>query len=217
MAQTLAIFGGTFDPIHLGHLRSVLEVAEELSLAKVLFMPAATPPHRKSVATALEHRLEMVSRAVSDQPLFGVTDIEARRGGLSRTVDTLTQLRADNPGAELYFILGADSFFTIHAWYEPLRLFELADFLIMDRPGVEGPDLGRYLAERVDERFAPAEGGWVRLAGGHGARRVHTTLLEISSTDIKRRVAAGRSIAYLVHPRVESYIKDMNLYRQAEG
>lgn len=209
---TLAIFGGTFDPVHLGHLRAAQEVAEELGLDRVLFMPCAEPPFRKDVRANAGQRLAMVELAVADNPRFGVSDLEIRRGGKSYAVDSLEELKAAHPGARVCWLVGADAFFSIHSWYQPRRLFELADFAVMTRPGAPGRDILEYLERYLDPAFALAEGGWVRLPGGHGAKRVTTTLLDISSTEIKRRAAAGLSLAYLVPPAVEDYIKKMSLY-----
>ncbi|ADK85766.1 nicotinate (nicotinamide) nucleotide adenylyltransferase [Desulfarculus baarsii DSM 2075] len=218
MAGKIAIFGGTFDPIHIAHLRGAIEVAEALDLPQVRFVPCATPPHRKDVRASLEHRLAMCRLAVEDHPLLAVSDMEASRGGVSRTIDTLRLLREANPEAAIYFIIGADAFFYLHTWYEARRLFDYADFVVMDRPRAPRLELLDYMRERLDPSFAPAENGWVRLpGGGHGARRVLTTLLDVSSTYTKRKVARGRSISFLVPQKVEAYIKDMKLYQDQDN
>jgi nicotinate-nucleotide adenylyltransferase len=212
MSSTLAIYGGTFDPVHLGHLRAAQEVAEELALDQVYFMPCAEPPFRKDVRADAAERLEMVRLAIAGNPRFGLSDLEIRRGGKSYAVDSLEELAGQHPESRLVFLVGADAFFSIHSWYQPRRLFELADFAVMTRPGAPGRDIAEYLARYLDPAFARAEEGWVRLAGGHGAKRVTTTLLDISSTDLKRRAAAGLALTYLVPPAVEEYIKTMKLY-----
>lgn len=217
MNKKIAIFGGTFDPIHIAHLRGAIEVAEALDLPSVQFVPCATPPHRKDVRANLDHRLAMCRLAVQDHPLLAVNDIEASRGGISRTIDTLRHLRDENPGADIYFIIGADAFFYLHTWYEARRLFDYADFVVMDRPRAPRLDMLDYMRERLDPAFAPAENGWLRLPDGHGARRVMTTLLDVSSTYTKRKVAKGRSISFLVPQKVEAYIKDMKLYLDQDG
>ncbi len=212
MSSTLAIYGGTFDPVHLGHLRAALEVAEELDLDKVYFMPCAEPPFRKDVRATAAERLEMVRLAIAGNPRFDISDLEIRRGGKSYAVESLEELKREQPASRLCFLVGADAFFSIHSWYQPMKLFELADFAVMTRPGAPGRDIAEYLERYLDPAFAQAEGGWVRLPGGHGARRVTTTLLDISSTDLKRRAAQGLSLSYLVPPPVEEYIKAMKLY-----
>lgn len=212
MGEKLAIIGGTFDPVHNAHLRMAEEAADEVGLSKVLFMPAATPPHRYRVGTTVEHRLEMLRLATADNPLFEVSGLEARLGGTSYTVRTLEELSRLHPGTELYFVIGADAFFFLHTWHQTQRLFELANFVVMARPRSPHSALLEYMQRKLDARFQLSDGGWVRLPGGHGAVRVPTTLLSISSTAIRYRVRAGRSIRYLVHPAVEDYIKSMKLY-----
>jgi nicotinate-nucleotide adenylyltransferase len=212
MASTLAIYGGTFDPIHLGHLRAALETAEELALDKVYFMPCAEPPFRKDVRASAAQRLEMVRLAVADNSRFDVSDLEICRGGKSYVVKSLEELERAHPASRLVFMVGADAFFSTHSWYQPRRLFDLADFAVMTRPGAPGRDIAEYLERYLDPAFARAEGGWVRLPDGHGARQVTTTLLDISSTDLKRRAAAGLALTYLVPPAVEEYIRDMKTY-----
>lgn len=213
MGRRLAIFGGTFDPIHLAHLRAAQEVAEQLEFNGVMFVPSAEPPHHKTVGASAEHRLAMVRLAVEPNPLFSASDIEARRGGRSFTLDTLREIKAENQATELFFLIGADAFFHVHTWCDPMDVFSLTNFVIMDRPGTPRGDILDYLRRNLDQGFAPAKGGWVRGPNGHGAIRLQTRLLDISSSDIKRRVAQGLSIAYLVPTLVEDYIKRMKLYR----
>lgn len=213
MGQGLGILGGTFDPIHLGHLRAGLEVAEELDLERVLFMPCADPPHLKDVQAPASHRLEMARLAVAGNPRFQICGLEVERGGKSFALDSLKGLAALYPGQSLYWLIGADAFFNLHTWYQARGLFDLADFVVMTRPGTPCGDIQAYLGHYLDPAFAPAAQGWVRLPGGHGARQLTTTLLDISSTDIRRRAGQGRSLAYLVPPVVEDYIKAMKLYQ----
>lgn len=212
MGHTIAIYGGTFDPIHLGHLRAALEVAEELRLEQVVFMPSAAPPHDKKVHAPQDHRLEMVRRAVAEHPRFAASDLEIRRGGKSRTVDTLEALKRERPDSRLLFLIGADAFFEIHTWARARRLFDLADFVVMERPGAPIRDVLIFLREHVDPAFFVDDQGWARVPGVGGAKLLHTTLLDISSTDIRRRAAKGRAITFLVLPVVEDYIKTMGLY-----
>ncbi|BEQ15515.1 nicotinate-nucleotide adenylyltransferase [Desulfoferula mesophila] len=215
MGSRVGICGGTFDPIHLAHLRASEEVAEELALDQVVFMPCASPPHKKRVQASAEHRLEMVRLAVQGHPEFAVSDLEIVRGGASRTLDTLGHLLEEDPERQLFFFLGNDQFFYLHTWHEPRLLLDMADFVVMDRPSSPRWDLLDYLQTELDPAFAPAEDGWFRLPGGKGVRQVATTLLDISSTDIKHRVASGRSISFLVPQAVEDYIKSMKLYTNA--
>ena len=215
MKKRIAIFGGTFDPVHMAHLRAALEAAEEIGLDKVLFMPCAQPPHPKHVMASAEERLSMLELAVEDNPLFGVSDLEARLGGTSYTVRTLEEIYHLNPDASIFFLIGADAFFHLHTWHEHSRLFDYADFVVMARPKSPRTDVLEYMQKQLDPDFAPAGDGWIRRNGGHGAKRVLSTLLSISSTDVRRRAAEGLSLAYLVHPAVEDYIKHMKLYHQS--
>lgn len=215
MSERIAVYGGTFDPVHLAHLRAAEEAAEEIGLDQVLFMPCAQAPHPKSVMAPVEHRLEMLRLAVMGNPRFGVSDLEARLGGASFTVNTLEELSRLHPKTHIYFLIGADAFFHLHTWRGPDRLFQLADFVVMARPKSPRSELLEYMQNILDPRFAPQTDGWVRLPDGFGAKRVPTTLLSISSTAIRRRVAEGLSITYLVPPAVEDYIKRMKLYRNS--
>ena len=212
--ERLAVFGGTFDPVHNAHLRAGLEAAEALDLEKVILMPVSEPPHQKSLGASVEHRLAMLRLAVEDNPLFEVSDLEARRGGPSYTKDTLKILTQEHPGARIFFLIGADAFFFVHTWNRPVKMFELADFVVLARPKSPQNELLEYMRNRLHSDFSQAEDGWVRLPSGHGARRVPTTLLSISSTDIRQRAAQGLSLRYLVQPPVEDYIKHMGLYKQ---
>ena len=212
--ERLAVYGGTFDPVHLAHLRAALEACEEIGLDKVLFMPCAEPPHPKDINASVDHRLEMLRLAVADNPFFEVTDLEARLGGTSFTVRTLEELTRENPGARIYFLIGADAFFHIHTWHQTHRLFELADFVVLARPKSPRSEILEYMKAKLNPEFSPETDGWVRLPStGHGAKRVPTTLLNISSTDIRWRALHGLSLTYLVPAAVEDYIKRMKLYR----
>lgn len=217
MPHKLAIFGGTFDPVHNAHLRAAVEASEEVGLDQVLFMPCAENPHGKHIQASVEDRLEMLRLAIGDNPLFGICGLEARLGGVSYTVNTLTTLHEENPDSEIYFLIGADAFFYLHSWYQPSRLFDLAHFVVLARPKSPEDEVELYLQKALDPSFKRGADGWVRLPGGHGAKRVDTTLLSISSTKIRNRAAAGMSLAYLVPPAVEDYIMRMKLYQNPGG
>ncbi len=214
MRERIAIFGGTFDPVHIAHLRAALEAVEEIGLDKVLFMPCAQPPHPKHVMASAADRLRMLELSVADNPRFGVSDLEARLGGTSYTVRTLEEMRRRHPEASIFFLIGADAFFHLHTWHEHQRLFDHADFVVMARPKSPRTDVLEYMQKQLDPDFAPAGDGWIRRNGGHGAKRVPSTLLSISSTDIRRRAAEGLALTYLVHPAVEDYIKRIKLYQE---
>jgi nicotinate-nucleotide adenylyltransferase len=212
------ILGGTFNPIHLAHLRIAEEVREALGLDRVLFMPAATPPH-KNVAgeVAFAHRLAMIEAAIADNPGFQASDLEARRSGKSFSVDTLEILRQTDAGGERYFIVGLDSFRDIATWHDYARLFELAHLVVTARPGVELPAPLTALPVAVRSDFCYDEKlKKLRHRSGNSVFFLEETRLDISSTAIRRKVAAGQSIRYLVPAQVEDYIVAHGLYRAQE-
>ncbi len=201
MIRRLGVLGGTFDPIHHGHLVAAEEVHYQLGLDLVLLVPARTPPHkRQQPISPPDHRLKMVELAIGDNPHLAVSRVDMDRAGPCYTADTLAILRAQCTSvSDLFFIEGADSLADILTWYQPQRLIELCDLAVVARPGVE-----------VD-----LEGLERQLPGL--TRRVHwvpTPRLEISSSDLRARVREGRPISYLVPPAVQAYILEHKLYRQ---
>ena len=214
----IGILGGTFDPIHLAHLRVAEEVREACGLERVLFIPAAHPPHKEqSGSIPFSHRLAMVEAAVCDNPAFAVSDIEARRPGKSYSVQTLEILGKERPADEFYFIIGLDSFRDLASWRDYARLFELAHLVVAARPGVFPGDPRELLPVAIKERFCYNDASrTLRHHGGNSVFFVEETRLDISSTRIRQLVAAGRSIRYLVPPTVVDYISSHGLYRRPE-
>jgi len=213
------ILGGTFNPIHLAHLRIAEEVREACALDEVLFIPAAAPPH-KAVAgeTAFAHRLAMIEAAIADNPGFRVSDLEARRSGKSFSVDTLEILRQADPAGERYFIVGLDSFRDIATWHEYVRLFELAHLVVTARPGVDLPDPLAALPVAVQNDFCYDDQlKKLRHRSGNVVIFLEETRLDISSTLIRGKVAGGASIRYLVPSMVAAYIADHGLYQTLAG
>ena len=214
----IGIFGGTFNPIHLAHLRIAEEVREACALDNILFIPAALPPH-KNVAedVPFAHRLAMVELAVADNRYFRVSDVEGRRAGKSYSVHTLEILRRENPADEYFFIVGMDSFLDITSWKEYRRLFELAHIVVVARPGSPGGDpLGLLpVAIRADFCYDVAA-KTLQHRCGTSVIFLQETRLDISSTRIRRMVAEGRSIRYLVPTAVEDYIVRHGFYRGQE-
>jgi len=211
------ILGGTFNPIHLAHLRIAEEVREACALDEVLFIPAAAPPH-KAVAGAISfaHRLAMIETAIADNPSFRVSDLEARRSGKSFSVDTLEILRQADPSGERYFIVGLDSFRDIATWKDYVRLFELAHLVVTARPGVDLPDPLAALPVAVQNDFCYDDQlKKLRHRCGNAVIFLEETRLDISSTLIRRKAAAGASIRYLVPPGVAAYIGRHRLYQSA--
>ncbi len=199
--RRLGIFGGTFDPIHHGHLVAAEEARQQLALDKVLFVPAGLPPHKPSgPISPAGHRLRMVELAIAGKAYFAVSRVDVDRSGPCYTVDTLELLRAEwGMGPRFFFIEGNDSLSDIACWYQPQRLIELCELAVVVRPGSE-IDLAEL------ERQLPGLTGrihWVKMP-----------ILEISSSDLRARVRAGRSISYLVPREVEAYIRQHRLYAQ---
>jgi nicotinate-nucleotide adenylyltransferase len=199
----IGILGGTFDPPHIGHLWLAALAGDALGLSRVLLMPAARPPHKgeKAISNAAD-RVTMTRLAITGDPLLDLSLVEMERPGPSYTVDSLEALRATlGLDAGLVLIMAADSFAEIDSWREPDRLLELAEWAIGPRPGSDLPSRAA-----LRERFGPAESRIHLLEGPS---------LDVSSSAIRRRVAAGRSIRYLVPRAVEELIVDRGLYRRA--
>lgn len=208
------LFGGTFNPIHLAHLRIAEEVREACALDRVLFVPAATPPHKALQGdVGFAHRLAMVAAAIVDNPAFAVTDMENRRSGKSYSVQTLEILRRESPGEEFFFIMGMDSFLEIASWYEYRRLFELCHIVVTSRPGSHGGAPQDLLPVAAANEFC-YDGASRRLLhrSGFSIIFLEETFLDISSTRIRQLVAAKRSVRYLVPTAVESYFRQHALY-----
>jgi nicotinate-nucleotide adenylyltransferase len=210
----LGILGGTFDPVHLGHLRLAEEVGEGFSLDKVYLLPAASPPHKGGkTVTPFHHRFEMAKLAVEGSPLLAAFDLEARRQGLSYSIETLKQFHRLYPShLELYFILGTDAFQEIETWKNYQDLFDYAHFVVVQRPGTpEGKMEERLLSLGVSFRKKGANR--FVAPSGHEVICMEATLMDISSTRIREKAAAGKSIRYLVPESVRCYIFNNGLYR----
>jgi nicotinate-nucleotide adenylyltransferase len=216
--QRIGILGGTFNPIHFGHLAAADEVRDRLKLEKVIFIPSFLPPHKseEGMPSAVQ-RQEMVQLAIKGDPRFTVSDIEVRRGGMSYTVDTLEELRRSHGGADLYFITGLDSFLEIGTWKEWERLLTLCSFVVISREGYRFRDIAKlgFLKAPEHELAALDDREKAQALLQTGNMRVHLERIpyyDISSTDIRTRVRAGRSIKYHLPEAVEHYIIDNKLY-----
>ncbi len=198
----IGVFGGTFDPVHLAHLILAEQCREQVKLDQVLFVPAALPPHKQQQAlTSFGQRVEMLNLAISGNPAFRIGELEKDRPGPSYTVDTLTQLHQARPGDELCFILGSDSLHELPLWYQPRRILELATLLVNARAGwpvSAETDLRTML--QLDADF-PLR--W---------QVIEAPLIAVSSRDIRKRIAEGRSVRYMIPRAVEAYIADKGLY-----
>ncbi|MCL4503585.1 MAG: nicotinate-nucleotide adenylyltransferase [Deltaproteobacteria bacterium] len=213
--RRLGLFGGTFNPIHFGHLRSAEEVCEALSLDSLWFIPAAYPPHK--VAQDLipfQIRLEMARLAVGDHPVMAVSDLEGRRSGKSYSIETLRLVREElGPTWELYFILGLDAMLEIHTWKDYSQLFNLCHFVVLDRPGYDRSHLAEILTRGVEPQFQVLAGdAGFQHPSGYKVLWQETTLMDISATGIRRLVRQGRSIRYLLPEPVRGYIINHKLY-----
>ncbi len=220
--KRLGLFGGTFNPIHYGHLRSGEEVAEGLGLDALWFIPAAVPPHKAPAdLTPFPVRLAMAKLAVGRHPRLKVSDIEGRRPGKSYSVETLRQVRRDfGPAAELFFILGLDAILEIQTWKDFRELFTLCHFVVLDRPGFDREQVGEVLHREVHPGFQEMPGGQgFQHPSGTRVYCWETTLLDISATRIRTLVREGRSVRFLLPEGVRRFILKQRLYipRSATG
>jgi nicotinate-nucleotide adenylyltransferase len=194
----LGLFGGTFDPIHVGHLILAEVCREACSLDRVWFVVAGNPPHKRGDRTPVADRLEMARIAIAGNPAFEVSEIEAHRPGPHYSVETLERVRAERPSDELWFLIGADSLRDLPTWREPGRIATLATIVVVNRPGIDPATL-----------TAPPNLG----PGSRPIQRVDMPPVGIASTDLRHRAAEGRSLRYQVPRGVEAYIEAQKLYR----
>jgi nicotinate-nucleotide adenylyltransferase len=209
----LGLFGGTFNPIHFGHLRAAEEVTDFLQLQRLLFIPAARPPHKSTESvTPFTARLEMIRLAVADHPLFEVSDIENRRLEKSYSVATLRLFRHElGPAAEIYFIVGLDAMLEIETWMDFQEIFKLCHFVVLDRPGSDFLDLAKILKNKMNCSYK-TEDKVFNHPDGSKIYFCPITRLDISSTQIRRQTAMGRSLRFLLPEAVRRYILDNKLY-----
>lgn len=191
--KKLGIFGGTFNPPHIAHLMAAEGVRDQLKLDKILFVPAAIPPHkqRENVIPA-RHRLEMVRLAIRGNPFFELSDAELRRRGPSYTIDTVRELKRTYPHGDIFFIMGIDLLTDFDTWREPDKILAECTLVVMNRPGFDLAVVDKDLLSRIELVNIPS--------------------VDISSTNIRRRVRSGRSIRYLVTAEVEDYIGRNSIY-----
>lgn len=202
----VGVFGGTFDPIHYGHLLLAETCREQCDLDQVWLLPANVPPHKQQHRlTPVQHRLAMLQLAVAGHEAFVVSELEIQRGGVSYTVDTLSAILQQEPAAELYLLMGADSLNELPTWHRAARICELAVPIVVRRRGEPEPDFG-VLSDLVSD----ARLGEIRQ------QEVQMPLFEYSSTEIRQLATAGRSIRYRTTRAVEQYIKSNGLYAPME-
>jgi nicotinate-nucleotide adenylyltransferase len=208
--QPIGLFGGTFDPIHYGHLRTAFELWQELRLTEVRFLPTGSPPHRDHLYASAEMRLQMVKAAVASQSAFVVDDREIRRTGVSYSVDTLTEVRKEFPDRSLCLLLGMDAFLGLPNWHRWRELLNLAHIVVAHRPGWKAPTMGPLGEVMVDHGT-----GTIRDLHDSPNGRVYVhavTQLEISSTDLRQLIIAGRDPQYLVPEEVRQIIQETRCY-----
>jgi nicotinate-nucleotide adenylyltransferase len=210
------LLGGTFDPIHMGHLRCAEEILEMFDLNRIIFVPASRPPHKLGAEiTPFFHREQMVRLAIEDNPSFSFSDVENQREGKSYSVETIEYfLSRYLKDLELYFILGQDAFHAIQPWRDWNRLLLLCHMVVMTRPGYENRGLATILPEDFASRFTYEEelDGY-RGPTGHMIYFREVTFLDIASSNIRQRAKASQSIAYLVPDTVRRYIVKNELYK----
>lgn len=211
----LGILGGTFDPIHLGHLRTAEEIGQGLDLEKVYLIPSASPPHRtREPFASFKHRLDMARMAVEDSSLLEALDLENRRPGLSYSIETLKELhKLFSPRPELFFILGTDAFFEIKTWKDYRHLFDYAHFVIIQRAGFQPENLGTLLQNLGVEVGKTDRANVFTAPSGNKIMLIETTLMDISSTRIRKMVIEGESIRFLVLESVANHITKNKLYK----
>ena len=210
MAEPIGLFGGTFDPIHYGHLRTAFELLQALKLAQVRFLPTGDPPHRVDPLAPSELRLEMVRAAVAGQAGFSVDDREIRRSGVSYSIDTLTELRREYPQRSLCLLLGMDAFLGVPTWHRWSEIFELCHVVVAHRPGWKAPITGPLGEVMVDRGTGSVRDLHSTVAGRIYVRAV--TQLEIASTDLRALIMSGQDLRYLVPDAVRDLIARTGCY-----
>lgn len=214
----LGILGGTFNPIHFGHLRAAEEARELAGLDTVIFIPSGNPPLKTADIAPAHHRYAMVRLATIKNQRFELLDLECKTRKKSYTADTLEKLHDLYPDASLYFILGIDAFLDIPNWYMPEQLLSLSNFLILSRPGYRFADLStspylsvtKEIVRKLDVGTMPSYS--TKLGNGNTVILLNISPINISATDIRTRITKGKSLKYLLPADVESYIISHKLY-----
>jgi nicotinate-nucleotide adenylyltransferase len=213
--RRIGLFGGTFNPIHLGHLRGAEEIWQAFHLDEIIFIPSSVPPHKvtEKVAEA-KHRLEMVRLAIASNPHFSSSDLELTRPGRSFSVDTLRHFRERHEDT-FFFILGGEAFQEIETWKDFQILFSLCHFIVMVRTGSQKNNFSSPFPEALiqDFRYDPGERAWIHLSG-HLVYFREIPSLDISSTRVRELIGKGDTAKYLIPAEVEAYIQNCGLYRK---
>ncbi len=214
----IGLIGGSFDPVHLGHLRAAEEIRERLDLKEVVFIPARVSPHKTSAAADSFHRLNILNLSIEDNPHFSVSDIELREKPPSYTINTLKLLKKRNPLNDYYFMLGSELFAAIDTWKNFRELFTYASFVVIRRPGHEDSTNPIPLALREDFRYSYGEDGKDVFihASSNKLFFIDIAGIRVSSTEIRELARTGGSLKFLVARKAEEYIVENGLYKSEE-
>jgi len=215
----LGILGGTFDPIHLGHLRSAEEIGQNLALEKVHLIPSALPPHKTiNPITEFHHRLAMARLGTNHSSLLETMDLEGKRPGFSYSIETLKELHQSfGPSTELFFILGIDAFLEIKTWRDYKRLFDYAHFVVLFRAGCRKHPLDDLFSDLDIKASKTGTNNHFTAPSGNAIILITPTRMEISSTNIRNMVKEGKSIHFLVPEAVRDYIIEKGLYQSDDS
>lgn len=213
-ARKIGLFGGTFDPVHKGHLAVARHVLAQYCLDEIIFIPAPYPPHKSRPLTGFDHRVAMLEAALAGEPATSISLLEAERNSPSYTIDTLLELRQRIGDNKFYLIIGADSFVEVHLWYRFQDLFELTDLIVAARPGIERDAIGEQVGRLGRFQYDPEQDVWSRDDGFcifyHSA--VH---VDLSSSEIRSRLIQGVQAGELLHPDVAAYVNNHQLYARS--
>jgi len=218
----IGLFGGTFNPVHYGHLRAAKEVCQGFDLEKLYFIPSALPPHKNTqeVVSAVD-RLEMTRLAIAGNPEFILSGVELKRSGLSYTIDTVKHFKKSlNTDVDLFLVMGVDAFIEIDTWKSFTQLFRMLPMIIMTRPPLDGrphslawENMTVFIQEKISRSYQfSVKDGCYRHHQYHPVYRFNISMLDISGTKIRKQVQQGRSIRFLVPKSVENYIYERGIY-----
>jgi nicotinate-nucleotide adenylyltransferase len=214
--MNLGLMGGTFNPIHCAHLRIAEEARQLCELDRVIFIPAADPPHKPLAGeTPFLKRCEMVQLAIADNSAFELSDLEGQRSGKSYSIDTINLFRDTNPDDDLFFIIGSDSFLEIGSWHRYAEIFRVCSLIVVERPGFAATDPREALPVAIRGEFGYTSAAHtLQHESGRSVHFLQGRPLDVSSTTIRHLVATGQPITHLVPPGVESYIKNQRIYTE---
>jgi nicotinate-nucleotide adenylyltransferase len=215
----LGLMGGTFDPIHLGHLRGAEAAREMFNLEEIFFIPAALPPHKNNRPVMPQNaRWEMVRLAIEGNPAFVASDVELAREGKSYSIETILYFRNLCPGADLFFIEGLDSFLEVTTWKRYQDLFSLCHFVVLNRPGSTRPQPEDLCPSEFWTSFRVSKdpNQWIHSSSGFSIYFMDRPVTDISSSEIRERIRAGKSVRYMMQERVEAYVLQNLFYSQPQ-